>query len=617
METRSKATDAPDLLTREAPIRASSWNAERRTFELVLSAGSSVERYDNAGAFDEVLDLRGAMAPPLLPLLDNHNRFALDGRLGEVSNVKLVRGELIGLARLSRHSPMAQRVAAELGDGVKFGVSIGYRVTAWAERMNTRTKRREKVATAFEVLEASLVAIPADQVATTRSLPIMEPETTPITSPAVTVPPPAPTTTPAQIMTRAAINVEIRSIANTAGLGDAWANQQIDNEAQLDTVRATALAAMAQRSAAANSIRSTGATIITDHTDPVAIRSAMADALAHRLAPAVCKIEGRAMEYRGSRILDMVGELATANGDRLNLRDQDELLQRAVGAHSTSDFPLLLAAAANKALLAQYQVAAPTYRKWAARKPFVDFKEHQFLRVGDFPAFKEIAENGEVKYGSISENAEKVAAKEYGTGIAIGRRALINDDLSALSDFSSMIAMRAAVDENRLAYGVLKTNGNLSDGKALFHSDHANKAAAGTALDGANVEPAVKALRGQKSMDGLALNLQPAFLVVGPAREVAARQLLTAIMATKSADVNVWAGFAELIVDAEITDNRWYIFASPGAAPVVVYGYVGGSEGPQVRTERDFDTQAVKVAAGLDFAAGAIDFRGAHLNAGN
>lgn len=615
MLTRSKPTDAPDLLTREAPIRASSWNAERRTFELVLSAGSSVERFDSAGAFDEVLDLRGAMAPALLPLLDNHNRFALDGRLGEVSGVKLVRGELIGLARLSRHSPMAQRVAAELGDGVKFGVSIGYRVTAWAERINQRTKRREKVATAFEVLEASLVAIPADQVATTRSL-SMDPEEITTTNPtptAIVVPPPIGATAP---LTRAAINMEIRSIAGTAGLGDNWANQQIDNEAQLDTVRAAALAAMAQRSAAANSIRSTGATIITDHTDPVAIRSAMADALAHRLAPAVCKIEGRAIEYRGSRILDMVGELATANGDRLNLRDQDALLQRAVGAHSTSDFPLLLAAAANKALLAQYQVAAPTYRKIAARKPFGDFKPHQFMRVGDFPAFKEIAENGEVKYGSISESAEKVTAKEYGTGIAIGRRALINDDLSALSDFSSMIALRAAVDENAMAYKVLRDNAALSDGKALFHADHGNKAASGTTLDGTNVGAAVAALRGQKSLDGLVLNLQPAFLVVGPAREVAARQLLAAVQATKASDVNVWSGFAELIVDAEITDNRWYIFASPGSAPVVVYGYVGGAEGPQVRTERDFDTQAVKVAAGLDFAAGAVDFRGAYLNAG-
>jgi hypothetical protein len=300
----------------------------------------------------------------------------------------------------------------------------------------------------------------------------------------------------------------------------------------------------------------------------------------------------------------------------VNLRDQDGLLQRAVGAHSTSDFPLLLADAANKALLANYQVAAPTYRKWAACKPFSDFRDHSFLRVGDFPSFKEIAEGGEVKYGSISENAEKIRAKEYGTGIAIGRRALINDDLSALSDFSSMIATRAAADENKQAYSVLVTNAALSDTVALFHATHKNLASSPSTIDGTNVALVVAQLRAQTSLDGLKLNLQPVYLVCGPAKEVAARQLLAAIVAAKASDVNVWAGFAELIVDSNIADNSWFIFSSPAVAPSVIYGYVAGSEGPQVRTERDFDTQAIKVAASLDFAVGAIDFRGAVKNAG-
>jgi phage major head subunit gpT-like protein len=599
MLTRNRPREAAGTFTRAIPVAASTWNAETLTVEVVLSVGAPVERQDRRGVFDEVLDLRGAVIPDQVPLLDSHNRFQLEGRLGEVTNIRIESGKLIGTARLSRHSPMAQRIAAEIGDGAKFGISIGYAVppNKWAERINPTTKRRERVATAFDLLEASLVAIPADPAATTRSHD-MDPEDQ-----------------NNNVQTRAQINAEIRSIAKTAGLDVAWANGQIDTEASLDTVRAAALTEMQKRSQAAGGIRST-ATVGEDNSDPITIRTAMADALAHRIAPNACKLEGRAVEYRSARILDMVGELAVAGGERINVRDQDALLQRAVGAHSTSDFPLLLSDAANKALLAQYQVAAPTYRKWAARKPFVDFKDHQFLRVGDFPAFKEINEAGEVKYGTISEKAEKVRAKEFGTGIAIGRRALINDDLSALSDFSSMIATRAAVDENRLAYGALAANANLSDGKALFHADHANKSVSGTALDGTNVAIAVAALRGQKSLDGMALNLQPALLVVGPQQEVAARQLLAAITATKATDVNVWSGFAELIVDAEITDKRWYIFAAPGSAPVVVYGYVAGSEGPIVRTERDFDTQAVKVAAGLDFAAGVIDFRGAYFNAG-
>lgn len=605
MLTRNRPTDPAGMFTRAIPVASSTWDAEALTIDVVLSAGAPVERHDRRGSFDEILDLRGAVIPDRLPLLDTHNRFELDGRLGEVTGIRLEGGRLVGTARLSKHSPLAQRIAAEIGDGAQFGVSIGYDVPAGksSERTNPTTKRREKVATAFTILEASLVAIPADPAATTRSNP-MDPEDE-------NNPNPQP-----QVQTRAQINAEIRSIARTTGLDDAWANSQIDAEANLDAVRAAALAEMQTRSQAAAGIRSTGSTVGEDRNDPVAIRSAMADALAHRLAPSAVRLEGRAVEYRGMRILDMVGELASAGGERFNARDQDALLQRAVGAHSTSDFPLLLADAANKSLLAQYQAAAPTYRKWAARKPFVDFKDHSFLRAGDFPAFREINEAGEVKYGTISENAEKVRAKEYGTGIAIGRRALINDDLSALSDFSSQIAICAAADENKLAYGVLATNGVLSDGKAIFHTDHGNLAAAGAAIDATSVALAVAALRAQKSLDGLVLNLQPTFLVVGPAQEVAARQILAAITPTKSSDVNVWAGFAELIVDANIIGNGWYVFAEPSAAPVVVYGYVGGSEGPQVRTERDFDTQAVKVAAGLDFAVGAIDFRGAYKNAG-
>jgi phage major head subunit gpT-like protein len=309
----------------------------------------------------------------------------------------------------------------------------------------------------------------------------------------------------------------------------------------------------------------------------------------------------------------MAGDLAVARGERVNLRDTEGLLQRAVGAHSTSDFPELVSAAANKALLAQYAIAAPTYRKWAARKPFADFKEHSFLRVGDVPAFKEIKEGGEVQYGTLSESAEKVSAKEYTTGIALGRRLLINDDLSALSDFSNGIAIRAANDENALAYGVLKANPTMKDGKALFHADHGNLPTA-AAFGATGIAAMVKALRGQTSLDGMKLNLQPSTLVVGVDLEVAARQLLATVAATKTADINVWSNFAELCVDSELGATEYYVMAS--AAPTIVYGYVGGAEGPQIRSERDFDTLALKIAANLDFAVGAIDYRGAVKNAG-
>jgi HK97 family phage prohead protease len=256
-------TDPTGALTRAAPLRASSWNADELTFDLVLSAGAPVER----GGFVEVLDVAGATWPESIPLLDSHNRGRLEDQIGTVGNIRNEGGEIVATARLSKHSPLAQRIAAELSDGAKYGVSIGYSVSKWAE--SKPNGKRTLTAKAFEIIEASLVSIPADPAATIRSIPNVTTENTEIT--------------------RAQINTEIRAIAKTASLDQAWIDSQIDADATLDQVRAAALDAMSKRSPVISNIK-----VGTDHTDPVSIRSAMAEALAHRLAPGAVKLEGRA-----------------------------------------------------------------------------------------------------------------------------------------------------------------------------------------------------------------------------------------------------------------------------------------------------------------------------------
>jgi phage major head subunit gpT-like protein len=600
-------TRTPDAMLTRAAGNLSSFDAEARTVDLVLATETPVRRRTwDVGVFDEILVVSPTSIDvsrlDSMGLLDGHNTHSgLDSRLGSIvpGSLRFEGKTAIVTAKISRNEK-GEALFRDLEDGHVLPTSVGYRILTQTKTEAPAGGTAVIRATRWVPAELSIVSVGADPNASTRS---DEGNPMPQTITTTTEDAPAPVE-----MSRAEINAEIRSIAKLSGLSTSFADAQIDALATIDQARAAAFEAMKTRST--SGINTAHAQVGTDHTSPEAIRGAMADALAHRLAPGAVKLEGRATEFRAHRVLDMVGDLALSRGDRFNVRDQDALLQRAVGAHSTSDFPLLLADAANKALLSQYQIAAPTYRSWAARKPFSDFKAHSFMRIGDVPAFKEVGESGSVKYGTVSENAEKVTAKEYTTGIAIGRRALVNDDLSALSDFSSGIAIRAANDENRLAYGVLLANGVMSDTKALFHADHGNlQTAAG--FGAAAIGTTVSYLRKQKSLDGLPLNLSPAYLVVGPELEVAARQLLAAVTATKTADVNVWANFAELIVDANITDQSWYVFASPSTAPVIVYGYVGGSEGPQVRSERDFDTQAVKVAASLDFAVGAIDFRGA------
>lgn len=596
-------------------------NREARTVEVTALSGlaPAVRKAPapdgTAEAWIEELDAAGADLARFIggPALKDH-RANTDNAVGVVDTAALAAGgRIVATVRFSR-KPAADELMADVGDGIVRGVSLGYRVTKW-QLAGRRDGLRVFRAVAWEPYELSFTPVPVDAGATVRS---QEDSMTTTTTAA-----PAETTAQTTIVTtaapadttRAAVNAEIRSMARVAGLDQAWIDGQIDGAATVDAARAAAFAELTRRGGVTITTAAP-ITVGTDHTDPSAIRRSMSDALAARLAPGLVKPEGRAREFMGHRALDMVGELAVARGQRLNRFDQNALMERAIGAHTTGDFPLLLADAGNKILLARYAAANPTYRLWAARRGFTDFKPHKFLRVGDFPAFKNLAESGEVNYGTMSENREQVSAAEFATGIILGRRALVNDDLSALSDFSSMIAIRTAADENRLVYGLLTANPALSDGVTLFHASHANKAGSGTAITVASVGAAVAALRKMKSLDGIPLNLAPRFLVVGPDKELEGRQVLASITPAKAGDTNPWAGMMELVVDANITGNGWYVMADPAMCPTVVYGYVAGSEGPQIKTETDFDSQSVKVRAGLDFGYGVIDFRGAYQNTG-
>ena len=137
--------EAVETLTRRAPaVAASSWNAEARTFTAVLSTGAPVERQDARGAFEEVLDLAGASLPERIPLLDSHARDSVDRVLGHVASMRVVNGELVGVVTLSRHNPQAIRLAQEISDGARFGLSVGYRVRTW--RDGTADGRRTRTA---------------------------------------------------------------------------------------------------------------------------------------------------------------------------------------------------------------------------------------------------------------------------------------------------------------------------------------------------------------------------------------------------------------------------------------------------------------------------------------
>ncbi|GGG50359.1 hypothetical protein GCM10010964_42080 [Caldovatus sediminis] len=359
------------------------------------------------------------------------------------------------------------------------------------------------------------------------------------------------------------------------------------------------------------------------HDDPAQILDAMAEALAARAMPGYQpQGSGRHAEFMGWRPSDMIGELLRARGERSVPRNPTLLAERAF--HTSSDFPLLLAAAANKMLLAAYQPAQPTYRQVFLRRDFRDFKPHRHLRIGDFPTLLPLAENGEIQVGTMSESQEIVLLQTFARRLRVTRPMLVNDDLGAFTDFAAAIGRRVAEFENATAYNLMNSaNGDgptLTTGSAPVFATgaaRANKASTGTVLDTTTIGAGRTAIMKQRTLDGLPISMgQTMRLLVGPNLELAARQATVVVQASEIGKANVFAGFVQPVIEPLIPANRWYLFSDPLAAPVYVYGYLNGAEGPQVTTGPVQGADGVEVSVIFDFGVGAIDWRGAWFNPG-
>ena len=651
--TARRAITAPATVDRAARTVEVVWSTGARARNFVPSLGGITEELDMSPNAVRMAQLGSGNAP----VLNTHRSSDARDVLGRVIAARLEGGR--GHARLQFSGaadvePLWQRIA----DGTLRAVSIGYRVHRYDQRPDPVSGEMIYRAVDWEPFEISIVPIPVDRDAHVRgaapqgapcfaiepALENEEPsmtETTPETPAAPPAPPVASPPATATVETPpdlealrseaqraereriAGIDTAIDAARALVGTETAAhiRREAIERGWHPDQARRSLFDAMV-KSAPPPSVPARPETG-PGHDSPTEILDAMAEALAARSMPGYQpQGAGRHAEFMGWRPSDMIGELLRVRGERNVPRNPTLLAERAF--HTTSDFPLLLSAAANKMLLAAYQPAAPSYRQIFLRRDFRDFKPHRHLRVGDFPTLMPLMENGEIQAGTMSESQEIVLLQTFARRIRVTRPMLVNDDLGAFTDFAAAIGRRVADFENATAYALLnQANGDgptLTNGPAAVFGTgaaRANKAAAGSALDITNLANGRAAILRQKTLDGLPISVGNAMkLLVGPSLELNARQLTVSVAANQTSNVNIYAGFVQPLVEPLIPNNRWYLFSDPFAAPVYVYGYLNGAEGPQVTTGNVQGVDGVEVSVIFDFGVGAIDWRGAWFNPG-
>jgi hypothetical protein len=420
------------------------------------------------------------------------------------------------------------------------------------------------------------------------------------------------------MVTRAAVNAEIRSIARIAGLDQSWVDGQIDAEADADAARRAAFEALAHRSSPAIRTEQVRVEMGESQDDPTLRARQMGEALYARINPRH-ELSEPARRYAYATPVDMAKELLTLRGESTMGLSPASIVTRAL--HTTSDFPIILGDTVSRVLRDAYQAAPAGVRRLGRQTTARDFRAVNKIMLGEAPLLEKLNEHGEIKAGTMAEAREAYKVETWARKIGITRQVLVNDDLGAFSDLARRMGQGAAETEARILVDLLEANtGNgpkLSDNKTLFHADHGNKAGSGAAISDTTLSAARLALRTQKGVEDRTIRVTPKNLLVPPALETDAEKWLATVAPAKAADVNPFSGSLSLVVEPRLTSaTRWYVTADPGEIDGLEYAYLSGNEGPQVESRSGWDVDGVEIRVILDFGAGFVDHRGWFMNPG-
>jgi phage head maturation protease len=654
-------------MIRAAEVRPSSYLEADNSVEIVWSTGAAGMRFDWYDGEYYVEEL--SMEPSAVRLdrlnagaclLDSHRDHTLAAVLGSVvpGTARIENGQ--GLARIAlAKTPDVADTNQKIIDGHIRSVSVGYSVHTYL-RTETEGEKPHLLATDWEPVELSMVAVPFDAGAQVRARSAQQgghPCT--IRGSAVTEPQKEDRMTEeeraaeeaakkqreqeaaaelerkqeeerkkreAEDRERTGGPITIKRIREVCarGLGNDVAVELIERHIDKPMTEADLNAALVERYAETRSAPNidNAVTISVDEKDKY--RAALTGALVVRMndssdAP---KDGGEMFGHMTTReiardYLQRSGVKGHAGMGPFELVSAALGMQRH-GAQTTSDFALALQQAGNVTIMDAYTVADDDqWRQLSREKSANDFRPNPVTGLTGTPEFLVVEENGEYTYASFQDIGDSFKLWTAGRIISLSRQLIINDQLGLFGDMAGHLGRGAALHEANAVWATLLGNPTLGDGKALFHADHGNLAAA-SALSVVSLSAGRAAMRKQKDRDGTTLlNVTPKFLIIGPDNETAADQLLTTVQATQVG--NVVPSFVRsltVVVDPRITDYSWYLLADPARTPVLQHAYLRGQRGIYTDTRVGFEVDGVEYKGRLDFSAKAAGHQGAYKNPG-
>ena len=627
-----------------------SYDKEKRTIEVVFATERPVFMRTWEGGYNEVLSMSGGDFDRLesgAAFLDNHDRFAgHKSVLGRVESVRVEGKSAIATIKISAREELAG-FRQDLEDGILSGISVGYRVYEYEKDEAPAGETPTYTATRWEAMEVSYAPVQADKDSKirseerqksevnpgtiTRNLDIMKEEekehqstATAATDSQRSAEDKSVADVDAHEKARQAVELarqaeqdRIRGIRELCKIAGQDPEKFISDGTSTDNVRAALVAAKTDEN------QKTPVSVRTGEDGDDKMRAAMIDGL---LTKATGKAPAKAApgheSFRGLSLVRFAEKFLTSRGIDTSAMSNVQIARmamnrRAVGYHTSSDFPILLTETVERSLRQAYANYPSTFQQFCRRESFPDFRPQTRVQIsGLVGGLDEIPESGEYKAGSFKEAGETYSLAKYGKLVHLTWESLVNDDLSAFSRAPTAIALRARQLQSQLVYGVLSGNPEMADGEDLFSAAHGNLASSGAAISVETLSAARLAMRRQTDLNDQPIWVTPSFLVTSPENETTAEQVLNLLTVPQNdANTNPFKQSLTIISEPYLLGDAWYLAASPGAIDTIEYSFLDGEE-LYTDTKEGFDVDGVSLKIRMVFGTKAIDHRGLYKNPG-
>lgn len=657
------------LETRRAEFAGSSVNIEKRTAEIIFTTGARVLRSNwSDGKFWEELEVSekavdlSRFNSGRAPLLVDHDGRSVGSVVGVIESARIAGGKGYANVRFARDAK-SEEIFQKVADGVLTSISVGYRI----ERMEKIEAGADSIpvflATRWEPAEASLVSMPADPGAHVRSQQSTHNDrsNTVFKKQRQQEPDSGNGSGGGDVAQKERERVEgIRHSVKTARLEASIGDELIRAGTPLDQARNQVIDILATRSdsllggdhgaggadggyrrGAITGGETSGEKFVRGAAAWLAERSGNGLIVAAHQAAKQGKLNGtaRAMfkdvetdggEFRGMSLFDLARESLERNGVRTRGMDRQKLVGVALTHRAASgDFPILLENTMHKTLQAAFALQPDTWTRFCKAMDVRDFRSANFYRSGSFGTLDTITESSEYQNKAIPDGAKiAISTATKGNIISLSRRAIIDDDMSALADLAMKLGRAARLSIESDVYALLAQNGGLgptqTDTFPFFDSaarGNVNGTGAGLAVSAIDADRVIMS-RQQDLGSNDYLDLKPAVLLVATELGGAARVINDAAYDVTGSSAfempnRVRGLFREVVDSPRLTGTRRYLFADPSVCPAIVVAFLEGQgQAPVIETQNGWRVDGVEWKVRIDYRAQMFDPAGAVTNAG-